>query len=302
MLVRFLRLFAVIALAAVATPAIPTARAAEPDYPALSGRVVDEAGVLPSELRNALTAKLAALEAKTNDRLVVVTLQSLRGRTIEDYGVGLGRHWGVGEKGKNNGALLIVAPRERRVRIEVGYGLESVLTDALSKIIIENAILPRFRADDIAGGVAQGVDDLIVALGGDKPQAGPVATAPAPTVERSWLTPTVVQGISVVAILVIFAAFAEKLWFGFLFAAFATTKLLVWLGVLSPRDQRTGWARAFNFADAPRAAPTPGRRRRRKSGWFGWTSGSSTSTSSGSSDSSSDSGGSFGGGGSSGDW
>ena len=98
------------------------------DFPALSGRVVDEANVLDRATRTALAQKLADLEAKTTDQLVVVTLKSLQETSIEDFGVQLGRHWRIGQQGKNNGALLIVAPNERKVRIEVGYGLEGTLT------------------------------------------------------------------------------------------------------------------------------------------------------------------------------
>jgi uncharacterized protein len=95
---------------------------------------------------------------------VVVTLKSLQGTSIDDYGYQLGRHWGIGQKEKNSGALLIVAPNERKVRIEVGYGLEGQLTDAVSRLIIENSILPRFRAGDFVGGINRGVDDIIQVL------------------------------------------------------------------------------------------------------------------------------------------
>jgi uncharacterized protein len=136
-------------------------------FPTLTGRVVDEANILDQATRNALAEKLTALETKTSDQLVVVTVKSLQGTSIEDYGYQLGRYWGIGQKGKNNGALLIVAPTERKVRIEVGYGLEGTLTDALSKVIIENAIVPRFRANDYRGGIVRGTDDIIQVLSGD---------------------------------------------------------------------------------------------------------------------------------------
>ena len=137
------------------------------DFPALSGRVVDDAGVLDEGTRAALTQKLAEFEAKTTDQFVVVTLKSLQGTSIEDFGVELGRHWQIGQRDKNNGVLLIVAPNERKVRIEVGYGLEGALTDAVSRLIIENGITPRFRAGDFAGGITRGVDDIISVLSGD---------------------------------------------------------------------------------------------------------------------------------------
>ncbi|RMF04505.1 MAG: TPM domain-containing protein, partial [Alphaproteobacteria bacterium] len=116
--------------------------AAQPQFPALTGRVVDEAGLLSREEADALARQLEALEERTSDQLVVVTLRSLQGFPIEDYGYKLGRHWGIGQAGKDNGVLLIVAPTERKVRIEVGRGLEGELPDALAKLIIENAILP----------------------------------------------------------------------------------------------------------------------------------------------------------------
>jgi len=136
-------------------------------FPQLTGRVVDDAGVLDPSARAALEQKLADFEGKTTGQLVVVTLKSLQGTSVEDYGYQLGRHWGIGRKETNNGALLIVAPNERKVRIEVGYGLEGQLTDAVSRLIIENSILPRFRAGDIAGGVSRGVDDIIQAVSVD---------------------------------------------------------------------------------------------------------------------------------------
>ncbi len=143
-------------------------------FPTLTGRVVDEAGLLSAGDRASLTTSLADLEARTMDQLVIVTLKSLQGTTIEDYGYQLGRQWGIGQKVKDNGVLLIVAPTERKVRIEVGYGLEGTLTDAMTKVIIENAILPSFKAGDFAGGIKNGTGQIIQLLVGD---AGSVPTA-----------------------------------------------------------------------------------------------------------------------------
>jgi uncharacterized protein len=136
-------------------------------FPALTGRVVDEAGLLDAAARAMLTQSLAELEQKTTDQLVVVTLKSLQGTSIEDYGYQLGRRWQIGQKDKGNGVLLIVAPNERKVRIEVGYGLEGTLTDAVSRLIIENSILPRFKVGDYAGGIKRGVEDIIQVFSGD---------------------------------------------------------------------------------------------------------------------------------------
>ncbi len=133
-------------------------------FPALTGRVVDGANVLSAAERSRLTSKLAELEEKSGIQLVVATVGSLQDQEIEPYANELFRTWKLGEKTKNNGVLLLVAPKERRVRIEVGYGLEGTLTDALSKIIIANAIAPRFKAGDFDGGVTRGVDDIITVL------------------------------------------------------------------------------------------------------------------------------------------
>src|SRR4029079_10549809 len=165
------------------------AAAAEPTYPALTGRVVDDAQRLGPDVEEELTDELKALEDKSSDQLVVVTVPSLQGYPIEDFGYQLGRHWGIGTAKLNNGVLLIVAPNEHKVRIEVGYGLEGTLTDALSNTIIDNAILPKFRAGDYAGGIKDGVRDIIKVLTGDaaevedRAKARPDADKP----EIDWL-------------------------------------------------------------------------------------------------------------------
>jgi uncharacterized protein len=149
-------LFAALALAFLALPAM-----AAPEFPALTGRVIDGANILSANTEQALTKKLASLEAGNSRQLVVVTIPSLDGYEISDYGYQLGRAWGIGQGKLNNGALLIVAPKERRVRIEVGYGLEPILTDAFSSVVINTQITPRFRQRDYDGGVTAGVDALI---------------------------------------------------------------------------------------------------------------------------------------------
>jgi uncharacterized protein len=133
-------------------------------FPPLSGRIVDQANIIPAATRSAIEPKLVDLEAKSGIQLVVATVSSLEGQEIEPYANELFRAWKLGEKAKNNGVLLLVAPKERRVRIEVGYGLEGTLTDALSKVIIVNAITPRFKTGDFGGGIERGVDDIITVL------------------------------------------------------------------------------------------------------------------------------------------
>jgi uncharacterized protein len=134
------------------------------NFPALTGRVVDQADIIQPDTRVAIEQKSADLEEKSGIQLVVATVSSLEGQEIEPYANELFRKWALGEKKKNNGVLLLVAPNERRVRIEVGYGLEGTLTDALSKVIISNAMTPRFKAGDFSEGISRGVDDIITVL------------------------------------------------------------------------------------------------------------------------------------------
>jgi uncharacterized protein len=155
-----------------------TALASERKFPPLTGRVVDDAGVLNAATQSQLTDMLAAHERATGQQVVVVTLDSLQGFMIEDFGYQLGRHWGIGQKGTNTGALLIVVPKERKVRIEVGYGLESMLTDAASRVIIERDILPNFRRGDFNSGVLAGTTSMLRVLGGNPPEIGEPATTP----------------------------------------------------------------------------------------------------------------------------
>jgi uncharacterized protein len=234
------------------------------DFPVLSGRVVDAAGILDEGTRAALTRKLEELETKTTDQLVVVTLKSLQGTSVEDFGVQLGRRWQIGQKGKDNGVLLIVAPNERKVRIEVGYGLEGSLTDAVSRLIIANAITPRFRAGDFAGGITRGVDDIISVLTGDATEWQQRA-AKRPEPATHW--------DSIVILLLVFAVF------GFVF--------LTLVGTI-PRDRGRGRSRGAGSSGWSSGSGSS------------WSSGSSGGFSDGGGFSGG--GGSFGGGGSSGSW
>jgi uncharacterized protein len=170
------RLSLILLLAILASPTL----AAEPKFPPLTGRVVDNAGVLSASTQSELTDMLAAHERATGEQVVVVTLPSLQGYTIEDYGYQLGRYWGIGQKGKNTGAILIVAPREHEVRIEVGYGLEGTLTDAICSTIIQNDILPSFRRGDFNAGVLAGATSILQALGGNTPEVSVPNTSGVP--------------------------------------------------------------------------------------------------------------------------
>ncbi|WP_324942022.1 TPM domain-containing protein [Phenylobacterium sp.] len=175
----------VVALFAFASVAF----AAVPKFPPLTGRVVDDAHMLSPATTEKLTSDLANLEAKTGHQVVVATVPDLQGFEIEDYGYQLGRTWQLGRKGVNDGAILLVAPKEHKVRIEVGYGLEPVLTDALTSVILQEKVLPQFKAGHMEQGVVDGTEAVIaqVALPDDqaKANAAQAVEQPRPQVSGS---------------------------------------------------------------------------------------------------------------------
>jgi uncharacterized protein len=165
-----------------------TGTAQAQDFPQFTGFVVDAANVLPPEQEAALTQKLDQLQQQTNHQLVVATVPDLQGYPIEDYGYRLGRAWAVGLKDADNGAILLVAPNERKVRVEVGYGLEPVLTDAYSSVVINGTILPRFKAGDLPGGIVAGADALATQLSLPDADAQARAKAAAAEYDRTHAT------------------------------------------------------------------------------------------------------------------
>jgi uncharacterized protein len=179
------------------------------NFPALTGRVVDDAHILPAPAVADLESKLADLESRSSIQLVVATVSSLDGQEIEPYANALFRTWKLGDKTSNKGVLLLVAPNQKRVRIEVGYGLEGTLTDALSKVIITNAIAPRFKTGDFAGGITRGVDDIVIVLTTDSSewQQRPslrVDSEPA-SAPVNWLVIVVI--IAVIGLMIVSPAF-----------------------------------------------------------------------------------------------
>jgi uncharacterized protein len=269
-------------------------------FPQLTGRVVDEAEVLDAATRAALTQRLVDLEAKTTDQLVVVTVRSLQKLTIEDYGVRLGRAWQIGQKGKNNGVLLIVAPSDRKVRIEVGRGLEGTLPDAVASYIIQQSILPHFRDGNTVGGISRGVDNIVSVLTGDAAEwkARAVKAQPARFTRIMHGIGAMLSWIPHDFVIVI----------GMLGLASALSLLsLVWLRVVLPLLL---WAAIALGLASPKRWAALARRQRQwhflsllESTGTGSSGGSSSSGSSwSSSDSFSGGGGDFGGGGSSGSW
>ena len=140
---------------------------AAPTFPKLTGRVVDNANFLSAGVESQLTQQLAAHENASTNQVVVVTLPDLQGYSIEEFSYQLGREWGVGQKDKDNGVLLIVAKAERKMRIEVGYGLEGELTDAISANIISTIIRPAFKQGQFEKGIVDGSTAVIQVLGGE---------------------------------------------------------------------------------------------------------------------------------------
>jgi uncharacterized protein len=140
------------------------AAAAQPKFPPLTGRVVDAAGILDPAAEARIEAKLRQFEDETTHQFVVATIPDLQGYDIADYGYQLGRAWGIGDRERNDGVVLLVAPNDRRVRLEVGYGLEGSLPDALASVIIQRDIAPAFRAGDFAGGIERGVEAVVTQL------------------------------------------------------------------------------------------------------------------------------------------
>jgi uncharacterized protein len=248
---------------------------AEPKFPPLTGRIVDEANLLSPEDKRALEADLKALEEKSTDQLVVYTTKSLQGYDIADIGYRLGRFWQIGQRGTNNGVILIVAPTERKVRIEVGRGLEPQLTDAMSRLIIENAVMPAFRRGDFPGGIKAAVRDIRDVLLGDaeavkeRARSGKSRSGPGPFPLAMTM-------------LVVFIAMAL---------------LIVWLQSAQTahpsrvgRDQRLGRRKGQRSASSAWGSGA--------GSWGGWSGGSSDSGGGGFSGG----GGDFGGGGGSGSW
>jgi uncharacterized protein len=167
---------------------------AAPNLPALTGRVIDNAHLLSAGAHQQLEQALADYEQGTTNQVVVTTVPSLDGVAIEEYGVQLGRYWHIGQKGKDNGVLLIIAPKEHQAHIEVGYGLEGVLTDALSSQIIQGVILPDFRAGNMEKGVVDGTQAVLSVLGGKSMPAAPVAPHPSSPIQ-AWHILLVLLGI-----------------------------------------------------------------------------------------------------------
>jgi uncharacterized protein len=298
---------------------VGAAAPAEEPVPFLSGRVVDEAGLVPSGARERMEAKLAALEQATGAQVVVLTVESLGGEPIENYTHRVAETWKLGRKEQDDGALLFVARADRKMRIEVGYGLEDRLTDLRSRRILDDVVAPRFKAGDFGGGLEEGVNAIEAVVRGGEVTAEVPPAPVAPASGEMDLAGRLMMGLVFVMTAGAFSVLALFL------PAAAAWLLYVFLmpfhclfpGAILSRPVGLGWF-ALWVIGFPLARWWVGKTGRgsRWSEWFtsgsggGWTSGRSWRSSDGgswSSSSSSDSsfsggGGSFGGGGASSSW
>ena len=266
-------------------------------FPALTGRVVDDAHLLSADTQQQLTTELQAFEAKTTDQIVVVTLPSLEGDTIEDYGVALGRQWGIGQKGKNNGVLLILAPKEHKLRIEVGYGLEGTLTDAASSDIMRTVLIPAMKRNDPDAAALGGVKAIEQVLDPSGSYAAPATGNVSDTTttylpaEDAWIPELIFGGM-----FLLFALMFAPLWLGL------PLYIVLWLvGRANPRVKKylaskDRWGRIPRFLFQVMMVSVG------SGGFSGGSSDSFSSSSSSSDDDFGGGGGSFGGGGSSGSY
>ncbi|HQY57205.1 MAG: TPM domain-containing protein [Nitrospira sp.] len=272
------------------------------DVPPLSGRIVDQAHVLPPAVVERLTADLAAHEAKTSNQVAVLIIPSLEGEPLFDFSHRVATAWKLGRKGSDNGVLLLVSIKDRHIRLEVGYGLEGMLTDARSAQIIRNEIVPRFRAGDVPAGVTAGVQAILRTIEGTYSAPEHPAATPSSSDTFANVAFAVILGI----VVGLFFSRANRVvgpvvggGLSFLAAPWVTPALiagavsLVLVGLLSGVGQ----------------GPGPGRRRNgspfdgtwfstQQGGWGGGGFGGSFGGSGGFSGG----GGDFGGGGASGDW
>jgi uncharacterized protein len=275
------RLAAAVLLLLAAMLAVAAAAAA---LPALTGRVVDQANVIDAAAEAAIAARLEGFEGKSSDQIVVATIPSLDGEAIEPYANRLYRNWGLGQAGENNGVLLLVAPNDRKMRIEVGYGLEGTLTDLHSKLIIENTMVPAFRVGDFSGGISAAVDDIVMVLEGNAAELE----------ARARRNPPATQGAGDIDwIVVLFIT----VWFVIFFGGLA-------MAILPPIFGRKIGPNKYRWLGMD---ITVGGSRRRSSGWTTGTSsgnwsGGGWSSGSGRGGGFSGGGGSSGGGGASGSW
>jgi len=298
------------------------------DVPMLSGRVVDNAELLSPTVRNALAAKLKAHEDATGNQIVVLTVATLDGDSVEPYAVRVFEAWKLGKKGKDNGVLLLAVPKERKLRIEVGYGLEGVLTDAVTSRIIRNVIAPQFKAGNFDQGMDAGVAALIGQLEGKGadalPAAAPttksaVAAVPKPSMSLGQRILFGVFIFGIIGLFTVIGLFVPGMgWFLYLFLipfwamfpiaiiGFGATMVVLAIYLIGFPIAKILLTRSDWYQQRQLQSARAGRRGSRYDGMNhssgSWSSGSSADSWGSSSDSFSSGGGESGGGGSSGDY
>ncbi len=311
-----------VALAFTLGAALACGAALAVDVPYLTGRVVDNAEILSAEAERRITARLKEHEERTTNQIAVLAVPTLDGESVEEFAVKVFEGWKLGQKGKDNGVLVVVAPRERRMRIEVGYGLEGTLTDAHASRIIRDVMTPRFKSGDYDGGVEAGVAAVIARLTGDESAA---PQAPARSEPQSFfdsgaadmpLHERILIGVFVLGIIGFFTAvgiatpgvgwflyvFLIPFWAVFPMAIVGATGALWLLGIYLvgyPLAKfalsRSDWYRRAQREIRTKGRTTIGGFTIGSSGGGGWSSGGSSGGFSGG-------GGSSGGGGASGSW
>ncbi|MBX9648577.1 MAG: YgcG family protein [Xanthobacteraceae bacterium] len=273
--------------------------------PPLVGRVVDLTGTLSTNDVSAMNQTIRAFEARKGSQVAVLIVPSTDGEAIEQFSLRVAEAWKIGRKKIDDGVLLVIAKNDRKLRIEVGYGLEGALTDVTSKRIIDEIITPHFRSGDFAGGISAGVDRIIRIVEGEKLPA-PVQSEPSRGMQPSWL----MQHIDPFNPFVIFGIFAVggimRTLLGRLAGAVVTGSIvgiLAWFFIQSlPLSAAAGLIVFFVALLGDFANNTGGGRGSSSSGWSGGSSSSDWSSSSSGSSDSGGGGGSFGGGGASGSW
>ncbi len=187
------------------------------NVPPLRARVNDLAGMLSPEAAQALEQRLADFERETGHQIAVLTVPSLEGDAIEDFGIRVAEAWKIGKKGFDNGAILLIAQKEHKLRIEVGYGLEGVLPDAIASRIIREVIVPRFRDNDFSGGIVAGVNAILqVTKGEPLPESARTANR-----SRSFQAGSLVNVLMITAMLALFIGMTQRRAFGGIFGGSA---------------------------------------------------------------------------------
>ena len=263
------------------------------DYPPLTGRVVDNAALISANDKTQIGDMLATLEQNTGDQVVVLTIPSLKGENLEQYSLGVARTWALGEKEKDNGVLFLIAKNDRKMRIEVGYGLEGKLTDAIASFIIRNEVAPAFRSGNFSGGIKRGVSSIVNVLAADASGLKQWETRAKPRKSKRRNRNKESAGF-------IPFAFVASIWLFIIFGSVISSWLVRKLG----REIKPGHYRWLGM-DAGPNAPRPKRKRDSRGRYVGgstWGSGGGFGGRSSGGGGFSGGGGGFGGGGSSGGW